>query len=186
MGASPTTAIPTLAPTTTVAPTTVPAATPTAVEITRPTGVPTATAGAPLVPTLRAITTVPGSIVAPGGPTGSGCGTVQMRGPTTVGGAAAAQAETCFWQAYQQCRTTGTELTVTEMGVDTFATRAFRLDGASGGCIIRVAEELQIIPRGRIAKAYPCASLTRDAGGALHFLSCGTEGDLIVPPPAGP
>lgn len=109
-----------------------------------------------------------------------------MRGPTTVGGSAAAQAETCFWQAYQQCRATGTELIVTEMGVDTFAMRTFRLDGAGSGCAIRVTEEFRVIPRGGVAKAYPCASLTRDASGALHFLSCGTEGDLIVPPPTRP
>ena len=179
------------------APPTVPTATATTVATVTvpPTGAPTATRGALLPPTQAAATpiagttsiatAVPGS-VASGGPGAPGCGMVQMRGPVTVGGPAAAQAEACFWQAYQQCRTVGSDLLVTQMGVDTLTTRGFRLGSVGGGCTIRVTEEVRIIPRGQVAKAYLCASLAREANGALHFQSCGNAGDLIVPPPSGP
>jgi hypothetical protein len=188
-GSSPATPPP--PPTATTGPTVVPTATATAAAATLPTatqGAPPSPTPAPVTPvagTAGIATVVPGSVGA-GGPPAQGCGMVRMQGPTTVGGPAALQAEECFWQAYQQCRTAGTELLVTQMGVDTLTTRGFRLDNTRGGCTIRVTEEVRLIPRGQTAKAYPCASLTREANGALHFLSCGNGGDLIVPPPTAP
>jgi hypothetical protein len=168
---SPATPIPTIAPTATVAPT-----------ASQPTVMPT------VLPTVSAGTSAPASVVAsPDEPLGTNCGTVQMRGPQTLNGPSAQQAEECLWQAFQQCRTTGsTALTVTQMGVDTFATRTFTLTSGGNGCIIREAVEFRVVPRPPTTATYPCAGLTREASGALHFLACGADGDLIVPSPSVP
>jgi hypothetical protein len=110
-----------------------------------------------------------------------------MRGPQTVNGPSAQQAEDCFWRFYQQCATVGTALlTVTQMGVDTVATRLFSLAGTGSGCTIQEMAEFRVIPRAPTTTHTTCASLTRETSGALHFLSCGAEGDLIVPPPSAP
>lgn len=163
---SPATPIPTIAPTATVPPT-----------ASQPTAAPT------MLPTMSAGTSVVGSVVAsPGEPLGTNCGTVQMRGPQTLNGPSAQQAEDCLWQAFQRCHTIGSAaLTVTQMGVDTVATRTFTLTGGNG-CTIRESAEFRVVPRPPTTATYPCAGLTREASGALHFLACGADGHLIVPP----
>lgn len=110
------------------------------------------------------------------------CGLVQMRGPQVVNGSAAQQAEDCLWQAYQQCTRIGTAtLRVTEMGVDTVRTRDFTLRPASGGCAIQESNMFRVVPRPPMTVTYDCTGLTREADGALHFLACGNDGDIIVP-----
>lgn len=158
-----------------------------------PTALPTATVPPRLtvtptvLPTTLPGTSAPGSVAAPGEPRGRNCGTVQMRGPQTVNGPSAQQAEDCLWQAFQQCSTVGTAVfTVTQMGVDTLATRVFTLRSSGSGCTIQESVEFRVVPRPPTMATYSCASLTREASGALHFLACGADGDLVVPPPTTP
>lgn len=181
--------------------TTIPTAAPTAL----PTPLPTAT---PIIPTVQLLVTPTpkppstassGSATAPGATRtpasvpqplpsrGQNCGTIQTRGPQVVDTLTAQQVADCFWQAYQRCSAgSAATLTVTEMGVDTFRTRVFTLDGSGSGCTIQEMTEFRVIPRGTTTATAICASLMRDPNGALHFRACGSDGDVIIPLSAKP
>jgi hypothetical protein len=108
------------------------------------------------------------------------CGTVQLRGIVLVDGASAGQAETCFYQAFQQCQRAS--LAVNEMGVDAGTDRVFSTASGSGSdCIISDMVTTYVVPtQHNTTKTYTCASLSRKDGGLL-FSSCGADGDVYVP-----
>ncbi len=108
------------------------------------------------------------------------CGTVQLHGTALVDGANAGQAETCFYQAFQQCQRVS--LAVNEMGVDAGTDRVFSTaSGGAPGCVISDAVTTYVIPtQHNITKTYTCAGLSRKDGGLL-FSSCGADGDIYVP-----
>lgn len=113
-------------------------------------------------------------------PAPQNCGTVQLRGTTLVDGANAGQAETCFYQAFQQCQRAS--LAVNEMGVDAGTDRTFSTAAGSGpGCVISDAVTTYVVPtRHNTTTTYTCAGLSRKDGGLL-FSSCGADGDVYVP-----
>jgi hypothetical protein len=112
-------------------------------------------------------------------PVAQRCGTVQVRANGLVNGAAARQAENCFWQAFQVCRTA--TLVFQKMGVDTVLTRTFTISSANGRCSIsdtvkNGGPDAVPVP----ARTYTCTGLLQKSDG-LHFSACGEDGDVIVP-----
>ena len=88
-------------------------------------------------------------------------------------------AEDCFWQAYQQCRPA--TLTYSLTSVDTAVIHTFSLENQNGKCVITDARQNTIVPHTpRPAGSSVCTGLTQQPDG-LHFLACGTEGDVLVP-----
>jgi hypothetical protein len=111
------------------------------------------------------------------------CGTVHLRGGATLDIGDAGQAETCFYQAFQQCRRVS--LAVDEMGVDSGVDRTFSTQpGNDGECVISDAVHTYVIPtRHDSTTTYTCAGVSRKDGGLL-FSWCGGDGDISVPAPA--
>jgi hypothetical protein len=126
-----------------------------------------------------------GGTLAPVGstPAPQNCGAVQLRGTATLNGTDAGQAETCFYQAYQQCQRAS--LAVNEMGVDAGTDRTFTTQaGSRGACGIADAVYSYVIPTQHSSTTtYNCTGLSRKDGGLL-FSACGADGDFYVPAPA--
>lgn len=96
--------------------------------------------------------------------------------------ATAAQAETCFYQAYQRC--SPATLVVDDMGIDAGTDRTFTTQPRNqGGCAVSDVATTYVVPRGKNAPAtYTCSGLTQQSDG-LHFSACGADGNLFVPAP---
>lgn len=108
------------------------------------------------------------------------CGSVRTnpRG-TPVNGAAAKQAEDCFWQAFQQCHPAS--LSFTSTGVDTVEVHTFTIQSNGQQCSVNDAGQHAIVPAPlSAAKTYACTGVAMQADG-LHFTGCGNEGNIIVP-----
>ncbi len=106
-----------------------------------------------------------------------------MRGPNPPSDPSARQAENCLWNAYQQSRSA--KLVVTITSVDTVDMHTISLDNNSGRASITDTAQRRIVPsRPLQPQTYNCAGLTQKQNGLL-FQSCGAEGDLYVPAPAG-
>src|SRR5437588_4082613 len=108
------------------------------------------------------------------------CGSVRTnpRG-IPLNGAAAKQAEDCFWQAYQKCH--AASITFTTTGVDTVAVHTFTIQNNGEQCSVSDAVQHAIVPASlSAAKTYTCTGVTKQADG-LHFTGCGNEGNIIVP-----
>lgn len=87
--------------------------------------------------------------------------------------------EDCFWQAYQHCHLA--TLTYSQTSVDTAVIHTFSLKSQHGECVITDALQHVIVPHSpRSAGSYVCRRLTQQTDG-LHFLACGTEGNVLVP-----
>lgn len=87
--------------------------------------------------------------------------------------------ENCFWQAFQQCRSA--TLSYSQASVDTANIHTFSLKSQGSTCIITDTVKHQVLPHpAQPIATYTCTSLTQQKDG-LHFSSCGTEGDIIVP-----
>ncbi len=114
---------------------------------------------------------------------GEDCGKIQMLGPNPPTDPSALQSENCFWQAFQECR--GATLTVIQQRVDSGTSSIFTIQKIDQ-CTISDTEQTYFVPRPpQNAKTYTCAGLSRKEGGLL-FQSCGTAGDIFVPPPPSP
>lgn len=88
-------------------------------------------------------------------------------------------AEDCFWQAYQQCHPA--TLTYSQGNLDTVMLHTFTLTSHTGRCVITDAAQRSVLPRPpQSAGTYTCSGLTRQPDG-LHFASCGSEGNVLVP-----
>ncbi len=87
--------------------------------------------------------------------------------------------EDCFWQAYQQCHLA--TLIYSQTSVDTAVIHNFSLKSQNGECMITDTLQHVIAPQPpRPAGNYICAALVQQTDG-LHFLACGTEGNVLVP-----
>jgi hypothetical protein len=87
--------------------------------------------------------------------------------------------EDCFWQAYQGCHTA--TFTYFQASVDTANIHTFSLQSQNGQCVITDALQQQTIPRpAKAIASYTCTGLAQQSDG-LHFTSCGSEGNLVVP-----
>ena len=97
--------------------------------------------------------------------------------------ALAKQAENCFWQAYQHCQ--AATLIFTKRGLDAGTIHTFTLANNNGQCSISDAIQIYIAPNPpRPGSTFACMSLTQQADG-LHFASCGSLGDVVVPDSSG-
>ena len=86
----------------------------------------------------------------------------------------------CFWREYQRgCGPGAVVLRVTQSGAGPTTTREFTLTSSAGGCAIQIRQE-QSPSR---TTTFTCAGLTREADGALHFRTCGAEGDIVIASP---
>jgi hypothetical protein len=111
------------------------------------------------------------------------CGTVNVNHLGQVSnGAAAGEAETCFYHAFQQCQQAS--LGVTWMtGVDTGAQDLFSVQSGSGGkCSISDAQYSYVNTSVSLTTTVTCAGLSRQNGGML-FTSCGAR-NVSIPAPA--
>ena len=112
------------------------------------------------------------------------CGNVQAN-PLghPLNGTTAKQAEDCFWQAEQKCQPA--TLTYIAGGVDTITTHIFTIQSNGGQCSVSDAMTHAIVPsKPSVTKTYTCSSVNQQADG-LHFSTCGSEGDIVVPMVAG-
>ncbi|MFL5627150.1 MAG: hypothetical protein ACJ788_16340 [Ktedonobacteraceae bacterium] len=108
------------------------------------------------------------------------CGTVQTKpNGDPLNPTSAQQTTGCFWQAFRQCHPA--TLVYTAAGVDTVTTRTFNIQNNGEQCSIVDVVKHQVIPApATTAKTYTCSGLTQQSDG-LHFASCGTDGNIIVP-----
>src|SRR5215467_5020586 len=91
----------------------------------------------------------------------------------------AAQAENCFWQAFQHCRPA--TLVFITSSVDTALIRTFTIHDDNGACSISDAKQQRIVPNPPSpAGTYTCTGLVQKPDG-LHFSACGKDGDVFVP-----
>ncbi len=90
----------------------------------------------------------------------------------------AQQAGTCFWQAFQQCH--AATLTFQPLSVDTITIHTFLIEKKEGGCTITDSVSHAVVPRPATTATYTCTGVIQTKT-ALHFTSCGAEGDVIVP-----
>ncbi len=108
------------------------------------------------------------------------CGTVQTKpsgDPLNL--TSAQQTTSCFWQAFRQCHPA--TLVYTANGVDTVTTHTFNIQNNGGQCSVVDVVKHQVVPAPpTAAKTYTCSGLTQQSDG-LHFASCGTFGNIIVP-----
>lgn len=111
------------------------------------------------------------------------CGTVTIHGPMPPTDAAAAQVESCFYQAYQRC--SPATLSADDMGIDAGTDRTFAIQpGSQGGCTLTDVATTYVVPRGKNAPVtYRCTGLSQQSDG-LHFSACGADGSLFIPAPA--
>ncbi|MBA2392437.1 MAG: hypothetical protein H0V70_06790 [Ktedonobacteraceae bacterium] len=111
------------------------------------------------------------------------CGSIGvMRAQSTTGTSGSAQsnvAGSCFWQAFQQCRSAS--LTVNFGSVDTVTTHTFTLKKNSANCTISDAVKNRIIPRpAKDTGTYTCSGLVNSTN-ELRFNGCGSLGNIVVP-----
>lgn len=129
-----------------------------------------------------------GSTNAAGAPNAGGqhsrpqqCGEITVAGGRTVA-ISTAQAENCFWEAFQHCQPAS--LTVTMMGVDAGTLHTFTLAPKGSACVLTDQQQTYVVPGKRSpTHTYTCTSLAQQQGG-LRFQSCGADGDVYVPAPA--
>lgn len=94
-------------------------------------------------------------------------------------GAAAQKANTCFWNAFQQCQLAS--ITYNVSGVDTITSRTFTVEPQDSTCAITDTVQHQIVPNPpRNSNTYTCSTVTNEQG-ALRFTSCGEDGDITLP-----
>lgn len=87
--------------------------------------------------------------------------------------------EDCFWQAFQQCRPA--TLVYAQNSLDTGTIHNFSLQKSNGICTIIDGVQHFIAPHpAQGMTTYICAGLTQQADG-LHFRTCGSIGDVLVP-----
>jgi hypothetical protein len=93
--------------------------------------------------------------------------------------AAAQNASTCFWNAFQQCQLAS--ITYNVSGVDTITSRTFTIEPRGNSCIITDAVQHQVVPNPvGSPNIYTCATATNERG-SLHFTACGEDGNVIIP-----
>jgi len=113
---------------------------------------------------------------------GTDCGRVEMVGTGLIDNPGNAPAFDCFWQAYQGCATVrAAQLFVYQRFFETSNNRIFRLDSATGSCVL--TEDLQaygLMANTPQTSMLTCTGLARDSGG-LHALGCGSDGDFTIP-----
>ena len=109
------------------------------------------------------------------------CGTVAGLGrlEVPVNDTIGAQAESCFWRAFQHCQPA--TLVFLVGGIDTSLIRTFVIHKNRGRCSITDARQFRIVPRPPSpAQVFTCAGLTK-LPGALRFNACGKDGNVVVP-----
>jgi hypothetical protein len=91
----------------------------------------------------------------------------------------AAQAENCFYQAYQQCR--NATLTFMVSSIDTGTIHKFAVSNNGGKCTITDGTQHYVAPNPPGATIeYTCSTMTQEADG-LHIQSCGAANTVVVP-----
>ena len=92
----------------------------------------------------------------------------------------AQQAENCFWQAFQHCRSA--TLVFITTSVDTALIRTFTIHNNQGACSISDARQLRVVPNqpSSAATTFTCTGLVQQQQG-LRFSACGQDGDIVVP-----
>ena len=90
----------------------------------------------------------------------------------------AVQAIQCFVQAHQQCK--AASLSYTEHGVDTGDTETYYTANRLGGCGLSGTSSGFVDVMSRPTTNFSCSSIVQASDG-LHFLSCGQDGELIIP-----
>ncbi len=87
--------------------------------------------------------------------------------------------EDCFWQAFQQCGPATLIYSQSDSEASTIHT--FSLQSEKGPCLITDSVQHFLAPHPpQSAINYTCTDLQRQTNG-LHFLSCGTLGNIFVP-----
>lgn len=87
--------------------------------------------------------------------------------------------EDCFWQAFQRCDPA--TMAYSQSNLDSGTIHNFVLKSVSGKCTITDGVQHFIAPHPpRSTTNTSCVGLTRQSDG-LHFLSCGQEGNVLVP-----
>jgi hypothetical protein len=109
------------------------------------------------------------------------CGIVQglahLEVPVSDNGAQ--QAENCFWQAFQSCHPATLVFIMTSAG--TALIRTFTIHNNTGACSISDARQQRVVPnQPSAARTSTCTGLVQQQQ-SLHFLSCGEDGDVVVP-----
>lgn len=108
------------------------------------------------------------------------CGIVQGLGRLEVpaGGTSGEQAENCFWQAFQHCRSATLVFITSSPGMALI--RTFTIHNNNGSCSVSDAMQQRIASNPPSpAETYTCAGLTQQPGGLL-FSACGQDGDVVV------
>jgi hypothetical protein len=91
----------------------------------------------------------------------------------------ARQAENCFWQAFQLCRPAN--LVFFSTSVDTALIRTFTIHNNQGTCSISDVRQVRVVAnQPSAARTFACTGLVQQQQ-SLHFLSCGEDGDVLVP-----
>ncbi len=113
------------------------------------------------------------------------CGTVHTTPRGVITDTSAAKTvENCFFQDYQQCRPA--TLSYTLLSLDSGIDRTFTVKSANGHCSVTDAVQHYVVPKQPgPAQVYTCTGVTQQADG-LHFSSCGTDGDVLVPDTSTP
>ena len=108
------------------------------------------------------------------------CGNVQtnpMGIPQNT--AAAKQAATCFWQAYQKCQPA--TLGFSKSSIDTLAFHTFSIRSNGQKCSITDVIQHTVVPsKLPTTRTYTCKGVAAKSDG-LHFSACGDAGDIVVP-----
>jgi hypothetical protein len=90
----------------------------------------------------------------------------------------------CFWQAFQNCQ--AASLILKEHSLDTGADHTFTLKGTNGTCSIMDSVRHYIVPNNlNTTRSYTCSGLVMQADG-LHFIACGSLGNIIMPMTSAP
>ena len=109
------------------------------------------------------------------------CGYVTRMGNSglrTGGNSTPEQIIQCFVQAHQQCRAASIASTVA--GTDAGTTETFYTANSLGQCGLSVQTTNYVVPFRNHTTYDTCSSMVQKSDG-LHFLSCGSSGDLIFP-----
>jgi hypothetical protein len=116
------------------------------------------------------------------------CGTVAVDHLGHVNGAQAEQAETCFYQGFQQCQAVSLGLSHMS-GVDTATESIFSVqaaNGTSGGTCRIVEADYDLVNTSVTATtSATCSDLSRQAGGLL-ITSCSSGHGVSIPAPPPP
>jgi hypothetical protein len=90
----------------------------------------------------------------------------------------AVQAIQCFVQAHQQCK--AASLSYTVHGVDTGDTEIYYTANGLGGCRLSGTSSGFVDVMSRPTTNFGCSGIVQQSDG-LHFLSCGNNGEMVVP-----